>query len=81
MSVNEKLFGFGIAQKKVLMDYIAQVVKDVAGGSVSWSSITGKPSTYTPTIGTTATTAAPGTLSATVTALAARVQALEDAAG
>lgn len=39
----------------------------VTAGAVTWSSITGKPSTFDPTIGTTATTAMAGNKTPTTT--------------
>lgn len=39
-----------------------------AGGSTAWADVTGKPATFTPTVGTTATTAAAGNHNHAITA-------------
>ncbi|MEE2040184.1 hypothetical protein Q8791_23485 [Nocardiopsis sp. CT-R113] len=69
---------------------LADLLGDTGGetpSTVAWSAVTGKPSTFPPTIGTTASTAAAGNhthanlaTADALSALAARVQALEDAA-
>lgn len=41
------------------------------GGSVAWADVTGKPATFAPTVGTTATTAAAGNHNHAITADAA----------
>lgn len=58
------------------------------GGAVAWGDVTGKPTTFPPTVGTTATTAAAGNhthadyaTTAALAALEARVTALEGAGG
>lgn len=58
------------------------------GGTVAWGDVTGKPATFPPTVGATATTAAAGNhthtdyaTSAALAALEARVTALEGAGG
>lgn len=58
-----------------------------AAKTATWGSVSNRPSTFAPSIGTTATTAAAGNhthadlaKAADLTALAARVKALEDAA-
>lgn len=55
----DRLVAIGVPPE-VAKEIIAVIAASGGGGAVSWADVTGKPATFAPTIGTTATTAKAG---------------------
>lgn len=57
---DDVFFNPGDFSRRVTVADLKETIGEGSGGEVTWADVTGKPSTYAPTIGTTATTAKAG---------------------